>query len=813
MRRRPITLGRRTPARTRLGLWLGAVLACAATPALAVTLTVNSTGDANDAAAGDGSCFTGFFVEVSPGLFGPECTLRAAIEEANALAGADTIEFADSLPKVANVVEIFPASPLPAIASTILVDGYSADGYAIFDAAATPVINLGGSAAGAGAYGLVVAQSGSGSVIRGLAIFSFDAAGILLSSPVPQALTDVRIEGCHIGIWRGLFYQGNGGDGIDVRAASRTVIGRSSCSGGSCTGRRNVIAASAHHGIDLQFATFSEVAGNVIGTNPSGTTTFVPFGGATPNGEWGVRIVAGGRNTIGGSAVAGRNLVSGNASGGIQIEGSTGNFVVGNFVGTDHDGDQALGNGGPGIDLAGGPNVVGEPGAGNLVSGNANTGIQSEGPNTVHGNTVGLDVTRTLPLANGWDGITVAGSGAVIDRNAIGGNDRHGLFVEGQSHRLTTNYVGTNVAGDDLANGLNGIVVTDAQNVQIGDAGEGNVVGFNGIGIGISSADGPNFVQGNYVGTSLSGDAIPNDTSGIYVSSSSSQLIGAVGGLDNGLGNVIGQNGGNGITLAVNLAPGPGQIVVGNYIGTNANDEVLGNGSRGIRIHGTANEIGAGASAASNLLVDRANVIAYNEDGAIALSDLATDNALRGNVLYANGGAEPIDLGADGDTPNDVGDIDVGSNRLQNHPEFIQSQTAVDEITGDLEVRYRVYTNEGDAAYPLTVDFYLRTAYDSEAEVYVGSDVYPAASATLYRSVAITPEPGVLVEGLLVATATDADGNTSEFSDQLIPVPEPGALALLGSGVVALLGLGRGTAQRGRDRRPTALPGSLHRTQ
>jgi len=51
--------------------------------------TVNSTGDAVDLVAGDGKCDTGALN--SQGA--PECTLRAAIEEANALAGADTIRF------------------------------------------------------------------------------------------------------------------------------------------------------------------------------------------------------------------------------------------------------------------------------------------------------------------------------------------------------------------------------------------------------------------------------------------------------------------------------------------------------------------------------------------------------------------------------------------------------------------------------------------------------------------------------------------------------------------------------------------------
>ncbi|NNF68554.1 MAG: right-handed parallel beta-helix repeat-containing protein, partial [Acidimicrobiia bacterium] len=57
-----------------------------AVPAPAASLIVNSTADVVDLVPGDGSCDTGNTVGPDP-----ECTLRAAIQEANALAGADTI--------------------------------------------------------------------------------------------------------------------------------------------------------------------------------------------------------------------------------------------------------------------------------------------------------------------------------------------------------------------------------------------------------------------------------------------------------------------------------------------------------------------------------------------------------------------------------------------------------------------------------------------------------------------------------------------------------------------------------------------------
>ena len=60
----------------------------AATSARAsTTFVVNGTGDAPDASTTASACDT------DPSTTGKQCTLRAAIEQANATAGADTINF------------------------------------------------------------------------------------------------------------------------------------------------------------------------------------------------------------------------------------------------------------------------------------------------------------------------------------------------------------------------------------------------------------------------------------------------------------------------------------------------------------------------------------------------------------------------------------------------------------------------------------------------------------------------------------------------------------------------------------------------
>jgi hypothetical protein len=58
-----------------------------ADPAYAATFTVNRTGDAKDANLADAAC------DANAAQSGNQCTLRAAIQEANDTAGADTVRF------------------------------------------------------------------------------------------------------------------------------------------------------------------------------------------------------------------------------------------------------------------------------------------------------------------------------------------------------------------------------------------------------------------------------------------------------------------------------------------------------------------------------------------------------------------------------------------------------------------------------------------------------------------------------------------------------------------------------------------------
>src|SRR5262249_61630372 len=86
------------------------------------------------------------------------------------------------------------------------------------------------------------------------------------------------------------------------------------------------------------------------------------------------------------------------------------------------------------------------------------------------------------------------------------------------------------------------------------------IIGFGGVGL-----PSVNVVQGNKIGTDITGNkALPNFGHGVLISAQNT----LVGGTADGAGNLISGNRGDGVKLASTV--GPGNVVQGNRIGTNA---------------------------------------------------------------------------------------------------------------------------------------------------------------------------------------------------------------------------------------------------
>ena len=426
------------------GLLLAAMLIAgtvAAGPArAATTFTVNSTADTPDASLAGAACDTDLFTG------GDQCTLRAAIQQANATAGADTINFAIPGTGVKTVaVGATGFGALPAITEQVTIDGYTQPGSspntkAVGNNAALK-IELDGSNAGSGADGLEI-DGGSNSVIKGLVINSFSGEGIDVFSASSVGIVGTRIEGNFIGTDpTGTIDRGNGRDGVSVFAGdiSQTVVG------GTTPAARNLLSGNKN-GVELgdtdgffggQPSGSISVQGNYVGTDRSGTKDL-------GNDGDGIFLEQASGATIGGTTAASRNVVSGNG-GGVDLVFDSATKVLGNRIGTTASGTSALGNDLYGVFLQ-------DPS--DQSSGNSIGDGTAAGSNTI--------------AFNAQDGVNVdSGLGNRISRNSIFSNGGLGIDLIGPGETDSTDVSTPNdpLDADSGANGLqNAPVITSAKN-------------------------------------------------------------------------------------------------------------------------------------------------------------------------------------------------------------------------------------------------------------------------------------------------------------------------------------------------------------
>jgi len=285
------------------------------------------------------------------------------------------------------------------------------------------------------------------------------------------------------------------GTDVSGNVAAGNVVGVSIDSGawnnvigGPSDAERNVISGSVQRGVRINAASHNTIIGNYIGTNAAGDA-------ALPNQFEGVDISVGAQdNTVGGPTEAERNVISGNNHYGVNIFSATSNTVIGNYIGTNAAGTAALRNNWGGVNIWAQNNTVDR----NLISGNSLRGVcitgSSSSGNRVIGNYIGTNAAGGAALRNGGNGVdiewgaqnNIIGGPTSGERNVISGNLSHGVSIvdEGTSgNRVIGNYIGINAAGDGaLPNSYFGVqLAAGAQNNTIGStaAGEGNAVAYN----------------------------------------------------------------------------------------------------------------------------------------------------------------------------------------------------------------------------------------------------------------------------------------------------------------------------------------------
>ncbi|HEU4664301.1 MAG TPA: hypothetical protein VFS55_09750 [Dokdonella sp.] len=373
-------------------------------------------------------------------------------------------------------------------------------------------------------------------------------------------------------------------------------------------------------------------------------------------------------------------------------------------------------------------------------------------------------------------GLAMHGFGdAIVGNN--GGSDASHLALYG-------NYIGTQVDGSALPSlGNSGsAVLCGFSSAQIGGTQpwQRNLLSGNG-GAGVLT-NGPVVIEGNLVGTDAGGTLpIPNGTAnnwgGIIVGSRTGVRI---GGADVAMRNVISGNRPLGIGLWAGFGPG-GPIgsfeIKGNYIGTDwSGQRPLPNGFEqpnaaqfggGIQLQG-----GDGSALPIGGFADgEANLIAFNTGAGIIAGTNSASEAFdsRANLVHHNRGVgrANIDIGAPGPTPNDVDDVDAGSNAVQNAPEIVTASQQGNELT----LTYRVDSTTTASAYPLRIDIHADVA--GGAGAWLTEDSYPEQSAQQPRTITLLVPAGVSAIPF-VATATDAAGRTSEASPAFDVIFEDG---------------------------------------
>jgi hypothetical protein len=442
------------------------------------------------------------------------------------------------------------------------------------------------------------------------------------------------------------------------------------------------------NGLTLEFAdaTNNTIAGCWLGLDSAG-------GNAAPNAFQGILFVQGAsRNLIGGTSATARNVISGNSQYGLWMSdtNTTGNVILGNYIGTDASGSFSVPNslGGIGIFTNGVGHVIGgtDAGARNVISGNGGAGIFLSGANvsnvTVLGNYIGLNAAGTAGVLNTSDGVyvingasgnTIGGAGAGA-RNVISGGEQYGILISDpgtSNNSVLGNFIGTDAAGTNaIGNGSIGIgIVTNTTGNVIGGAtaGAGNLISGNpGYGIALIGVSG-NVIQGNYIGTDLTGTralANSDQTNGIGLWNGSANNL--IGGASPGAGNVISGNRQYGLYIS---DPGTSNnSVLGNIIGPDVTGTIaIGDGGFGVGIWNSAsgNFIGGTNAGAGNLIsgnpgfsygIALGGVIGNVVQGNLIGTDLTGTNAL------ANGFANVAVEG--GSTGNLVGGIGAGAGNV-----------------------------------------------------------------------------------------------------------------------------------------------------
>jgi hypothetical protein len=400
----------------------------AATTGSPRTFTVNSTSDRGDAAR-NGVCATGAPVQ---------CTLRAAIQEADAANGPSTIAFAIAGSGVHTIQLSSQLPPLTNNNYAITIDGFTQPGSArntdpIADRGVRTIEVVGNGPTGFD--GLLI--NSPHNVIRGLDMHGFRRdIDMRLSSSDYNLIVGNIIGLTPSGGFDPHHQLVNGSSCIELAGAAHyNLIGT------PAVGDRNTIGGCSHHGIaTYNYPTpHNTIQNNIIGLDPTGTLR-------RGNAGYAIDINTGTQYTlVGGTGAGEHNVLSGNTGNGIEIshEPSTMfNQIIGNYIGT---------------------NLTAT--AASSVTANGAAGVHLEGKGNCEGKPCPPDENHNL-----------------VDSNVIAGNHGPGVLIDKGTHDDTVshNLIGVLPSGAAAGNGAGVFIEAGAFSNVIGPA---NIIAFNPNGI------------------------------------------------------------------------------------------------------------------------------------------------------------------------------------------------------------------------------------------------------------------------------------------------------------------------------------------
>jgi CSLREA domain-containing protein len=464
-----------------LGLALPAIAA-------AESFAVNSAADEPDLSVGTGGCATA----------AGTCTLRAAIEEADAIVGESSqIEFEEEgLFEGGAGATIVLGSALPPITTTLKIDSRQCG---------TPLGN--GPCVGVDGPGTEAAlrvEGAAGVEIEGLAVTGA-AVGIEVSGA-----ESFKASRDWFGVTLARVADGDGTGIILGPGSDGSRIGTEGLGAG------NVFADSSGDGLEILGAAGVNVLSNYFGILPDGSTP-------APNAGADIAVASAPGREASGIAIGtnlkpaalatpecdrGCNVIAGAGTSGIDLTGAAGSgppvatTIVGNFIGLDAAGTIPVANADAGI-LVGGAaeTVVGGPKVGEanyIADGEAGVRAGPAAPDlVVRGNAIGVGPDGTPSAAPLTAGIAVE-SGAlpsVALEATIAGNR---VRMEG-GVGISQEGFGATIAGNSVVGGETGIETLAP------DGGHGNVIDGNSVsgttGAAIAVENELNEIAGNEVST------------------------------------------------------------------------------------------------------------------------------------------------------------------------------------------------------------------------------------------------------------------------------------------------------------------------